>query len=93
MQKLLIIDDHPVIRYAVKGLMEKEGFEVVGETDNGLDGITMARELLPNLVILDIAIPKLDGLEVLTRLQAHGAAHARAHPHWPTARPLCQALS
>ncbi|WP_032826630.1 response regulator, partial [Bordetella holmesii] len=53
MQKLLIIDDHPVIRYAVKGLMEKEGFEVVGETDNGLDGITMARELLPNLVILD----------------------------------------
>lgn len=72
MQKLLIIDDHPVIRYAVKGLMEKEGFEVVGETDNGLDGITMARELLPNLVILDIGIPKLDGLEVLTRLQALG---------------------
>lgn len=72
MQKLLIIDDHPVIRYAVKGLMEKEGFEVVGETDNGLDGITMARELLPNRVILDIAIPKLDGLEVLTRLQALG---------------------
>lgn len=68
--KVLIIDDHPVLRFAVRVLMEKEGFEVIGETDNGIDGLKIAREKIPNLVVLDIGIPKLDGLEVIARLQS-----------------------
>ena len=51
-------------------LLEHEGYKVVGETDNGCDAIQMVRECLPDLVILDISIPKLDGLEVLCRFNA-----------------------
>jgi len=48
-------------------LLEHEGYKVVGETDNGVDAMQMVRECAPDLIILDISIPKLDGLEVLAR--------------------------
>ncbi|BFT62127.1 response regulator transcription factor [Pseudomonas moorei] len=51
-------------------LLEHEGYQVVGETDNGVDAMQMVRECMPDLVILDISIPKLDGLEVLARFNA-----------------------
>lgn len=70
MQTVFIIDDHPVIRLAVRMLLENEGYCVVGETDNGVDAMQMIRECQPEMVILDISIPKLDGLEVLTRFHA-----------------------
>ena len=70
MNSVFIVDDHPVIRLAVRMLLEHEGFKVVGETDNGVDAMQMVRECMPDLVILDISIPKLDGLEVLTRFNA-----------------------
>lgn len=68
MGKVLIVDDHPVIRLAVKLLLEREGHVVVGETDNGVDALTLIRNHRPDLVILDIGIPKIDGLEVLARI-------------------------
>ena len=68
MNKVLIVDDHPVIRLAVRMLMERHGYEVVAETDNGVDALQLAREHAPDIVILDIGIPKLDGLEVIARL-------------------------
>ncbi|MHC8318451.1 response regulator [Pseudomonas sp. LB3P31] len=70
MNSVFIVDDHPVIRLAVRMLLEHENFKVVGETDNGVDAMQMIRECMPDLVILDISIPKLDGLEILTRLNA-----------------------
>ena len=70
MNTVFIIDDHPVIRLAIRMLLEHEGYKVVGETDNGCDAIQMVRECLPDLIILDISIPKLDGLEVLCRFNA-----------------------
>ncbi|ATR84480.1 DNA-binding response regulator [Pseudomonas sp. FFUP_PS_473] len=74
MNKVLIVDDHPVIRLAVRMLMERHGYEVIAETDNGVDALQLAREYLPDIVILDIGIPKLDGLEVITRLASTGEA-------------------
>ncbi|MDI3643325.1 response regulator transcription factor [Pseudomonas aeruginosa] len=68
MSRILIVDDHPVIRMAMKMLLEAEGHQIVGDTDNGVDAISLGRELKPDLVILDIGIPRLDGLEVLSRL-------------------------
>lgn len=68
MYKVLIVDDHPVIRFAVKALLMGEGHEIVGEAGNGAQAIQMARELEPDLLILDIGMPKLDGLEVISRL-------------------------
>ena len=70
MNKVLIVDDHPVIRLAVRMLMERHGYEVIAETDNGVDALQLARELTPDIVILDIGIPKLDGLEVIARLSS-----------------------
>ncbi|HCE6302322.1 TPA: response regulator transcription factor [Pseudomonas aeruginosa] len=68
MSRILIVDDHPVIRMAMKILLEAEGHQIVGDTDNGVDAISLGRELKPDLVILDIGIPRLDGLEVISRL-------------------------
>ncbi|RMS88834.1 LuxR response regulator receiver [Pseudomonas coronafaciens pv. oryzae] len=72
MNSVFIIDDHPVIRMAVRMLLENENYEVVGETDNGVDAMQMVRECMPDLIILDISIPKLDGLEVLARFNTMG---------------------
>ncbi len=70
MHSIFIVDDHPVIRLAVRMLLENQNYKVVGESDNGVDAMQMIRETSPDLVILDISIPKLDGLEVLARFQA-----------------------
>ena len=69
MNTVLLIDDQPMIRFATRVLLEREGFEIVGETESGVEGLSMARSLKPDVIILDIAIPKLDGLEVIGRLR------------------------
>lgn len=68
MNKVMMVDDHPVVRLAVRVLMERHGYEVIAETDNGVDALQLAREHTPDIVILDIGIPRLDGLEVIARL-------------------------
>ncbi|WLG33564.1 response regulator transcription factor [Pseudomonas simiae] len=70
MLKALVVDDHPFIRSSVKMLLKSEHFDVVAEADNGADAVQMAREHEPDLIVLDIAMPKLDGLEVITRICA-----------------------
>ncbi|WP_313645485.1 response regulator transcription factor, partial [Pseudomonas sp.] len=70
MNTVFIVDDHPVIRLAVRMLLENQNYKVVGETDNGVDAMQLIREAQPDLVILDISIPRLDGLEVLARFHA-----------------------
>ncbi|RMH81798.1 DNA-binding response regulator [Pseudomonas sp. AOB-7] len=72
MHKVMIVDDHPVIRLAVRVLLERHGFAVVGEADNGVAAVQMAREQEVDVIILDIGIPKLDGLQVISRLRALG---------------------
>ncbi|MFJ2455927.1 response regulator [Pseudomonas protegens] len=72
MHSVLVVDDHPVVRLAVRILLEKHDMRVVGEVDNGLDAIELVREHVPDVVILDIGIPKLDGLKVLSRIKALG---------------------
>lgn len=69
MGKILIVDDHPVIRMAVRSLLEHEGHTVVGETNNGIDAVSLAKELAPDLIVLDLTLLKLDGLEVVERLK------------------------
>ena len=68
MRTALIVDDHPFIRMAIKVLLEKEGFKVVAEADNGVDAVQLARELSPSLIVMDLNIPRLDGLEAIKRL-------------------------
>lgn len=70
MLKALVVDDHFFIRSAVKTILEQENFQVIGEADNGVDAVQLARDHAPDLIVLDISMPKLDGLEVIGRI--HG---------------------
>lgn len=66
-RKILIVDDHPVVVLALKIILEQSGFEVIAETNNGVDALKLMKDLSPDAVILDIGIPQLDGLEVIER--------------------------
>ncbi|ROL94052.1 response regulator transcription factor [Pseudomonas protegens] len=70
MRNLLLIDDHPMFRMAARMMLERVGHRVVGEAGNGIDGLSQARTLQPDLVTLDLDIPGLGGLEVIARLKA-----------------------
>ncbi|WP_313739478.1 response regulator transcription factor [Pseudomonas sp.] len=70
MYKAVVVDDHPFIRATVCMLLRQEQLEIVGQADNGVDALRLAREQVPHLLILDIAMPGLDGLEVIARLKA-----------------------
>lgn len=72
MRKALIVDDHPFIRRIVRLVLENANFQIAAETDNGATALDLAREHLPHLIVLDLSMPKLDGLEVLKRLHILG---------------------
>jgi DNA-binding NarL/FixJ family response regulator len=67
--RILIVDDHPLTRGALSALLEQDGFSVVGEAADGADAIEAARALLPDLVLLDLSMPGMSGLEALPRLR------------------------
>ena len=66
--KVLIVDDHPTFRATARLLLESEGFDVVGEAPDGLSAIAAAGELHPDLVLLDVNLPDLDGFDVAARI-------------------------
>jgi two-component system response regulator EvgA len=68
MLKAVIVDDHPFIRSTVRMLLRQEQYEVVAEADNGAAAVQLIREHQPNLVVLDLAMPKGDGLDALNRI-------------------------
>ena len=99
LRTVLIVDDHPSFRSAARALLEDAGFEVVGEAADGTSAIAAARELRPEIVLLDIQLPDLDGFAVAEHLDDAGlraaivltssrsvASYRRrlaAHPSWP----------
>ena len=67
-QKILVIDDEPDVVSYLSAVLEDEGFDVL-EAGNGPDGLTLAREQAPDLITLDITMPGMSGIEVLTTLR------------------------
>jgi DNA-binding NarL/FixJ family response regulator len=67
--RLLIVDDHPLTRDALASLLAQHGFEVVGQASDGTEAISLAAELAPDVVLLDLSMPGLDGLDALPRLR------------------------
>ena len=67
---VLIVDDHPSFRASARRLLEAEGFDVVGEARDGRAAIAAAQQLQPDLVLLDVQLPDLDGFEVAARMAA-----------------------
>jgi DNA-binding NarL/FixJ family response regulator len=74
--RVLIVDDHPSFRASARALLEAEGFEVVGEAENGVHALRAAKELQPDLILLDVALPDFDGFEVAARLRQNGESPA-----------------
>ncbi len=69
MPRMLLVDDHPLTRDGLAALLAGNGFEIVGEAGNGLEAIERARELQPDVVLLDLSMPDLDGLSALPLLR------------------------
>ena len=67
---VLIVDDHPTFRYFARRLLEYEGFLVVGEADDGASALEAVRDLEPEVVLLDIMLPDVSGLELAEVLGA-----------------------
>ena len=67
---VLIVDDHPSFRATARALLEAEGYEVVGEAEDGASALAAAASLRPDVVLLDVQLPDLDGFQVAARLSA-----------------------
>jgi len=71
---VLIVDDHPVVRRGLRVLLEvQDGIEVAGEAGDGATALALAAELSPDVVLLDLKLPGMDGIAVLTQLKANGS--------------------
>src|ERR1700732_1605623 len=66
--KILIAEDETIIRLDLRGLLEKAGYEVVGEARDGEEAVTLARELEPDLAVMDVKMPKLDGIDAARQM-------------------------
>ena len=75
-RRILIVDDHAGFRTSARRILEAHGFEVVGEAEDGSSGVAMASELRPEVVLLDLQLPDIDGFEVAAQLRDAGVAAA-----------------
>ena len=67
--RVLIVDDHPLTRGALRSLLEADGFDVVGEASSGAEAVKLATELQPDVVVLDLGMPGMDGLVALPKIR------------------------
>ena len=71
MIRVLLVDDHGVVRRGLRGYLELlDDIEVVGEAENGLTGVEMAAQLNPDVVLMDLVMPQLDGIAAIGRIKA-----------------------
>ena len=75
-ERILLVDDHPLTRSALSGLLSQHGFDVVGEASDGEEAIVCSGELRPDLILLDLRMPRASGWDFLENV--------RANPRWHT---------
>lgn len=66
---ILIVDDASFMRMMIKDILTKNGFEVVGEAENGIKAVEKFKELNPELVIMDITMPEMDGIQAVKEIK------------------------
>ena len=69
-RRVLVVDDHASFRSCASAVLSSEGFDVVGTAEDGASALALAAELLPELVLLDVQLPDIDGFAVAERLLA-----------------------
>ena len=74
MPRVLIVDDHATFRATARQLLEAEGYEVVGEAADGASALEAVARLHPDIVLLDVQLPDMDGFEISRRLCGNGAS-------------------
>ena len=70
MARVLIVDDAAFMRMMIKDILEKNGFEVVGEANNGLKAVELYKKEKPDVVTMDITMPDMDGIEAVKAIKA-----------------------
>jgi two-component system chemotaxis response regulator CheY len=74
MASILIVDDAAFMRMMIKDILSKNGYTVIGEAENGIKAIEKYKELNPDLVIMDITMPEMDGIQAVKQIKAISAA-------------------
>ena len=72
-QRVVIVDDHAVFRQSARRMLEADGFDVVGEAADGASAIAAVKALRPDVVLLDVQLPDIDGFDVASRLTGEDA--------------------
>ena len=65
---VLVVDDALLMRMMIKDILTKDGFEIVGEAENGIQAVKKFAELQPDLVTMDIVMPEMDGIEAVRNI-------------------------
>ena len=72
-KNILICDDAAFMRMMIKDILTKNGYNIVGEAENGAKAVEKYAELKPDLVLMDITMPEMDGIEALKKIKAADA--------------------
>ena len=73
MTRVLIVDDHPSFRASARAVLEADGFDVVGEAEDGVSALEAVRALAPDVILLDVQLPDANGFELCDLICAHSS--------------------
>ena len=70
-KRILVVDDAAFMRMIIKDILSKNGYEIAGEAENGITAVEMYKEIIPDLVTMDITMPEMDGIAAVREIINH----------------------